>query len=269
MQRTYAQIEKEDAYLVTAEYYDHVGPYRNRKDVQFYVDLAREANGRVLELGCGTGRVLIPTAEAGVDITGLDASLSMLEVCRQKLASLPSTLHKRTWLVQGDFRNFDLEEQYDLITMPFRPFQHLIEVEDQLACLAAVRRHLAPDGRFVFDLFNPSIPGLADQSKLEHAQVEDEVTMPDGRRFVRSHKFVKKDFNRQVNDLELIHDVIWPDGTTSQEIFAFKMRYFFRYEIEHLLVRAGFSIDAIYANWDKEPFGGIYPGELIIVARRT
>ena len=269
MHRAHSQAEFVDEYINTADLYDHVGPYAARKDIKFYVDLAREASGRVLELGCGTGRVLIPTAEAGVDITGLDASPSMLDVCRQKLATLPSTIHKRTWLVHGDFRNFDLEEQYDLITMPFRPFQHLLTVEDQLACLASVRKHLHRGGKFVFDLFNPSIPGLADETRLEAAQVEAEVTLPDGRRFTRSHRFVRKDFHRQINDLELIHDVVWPDGTQSQEVFAFQMRYFFRYEIEHLLVRAGFAVEAIYADWDRTPYGEVYPGELIIEARRT
>jgi SAM-dependent methyltransferase len=260
-----------DPYINTADLYDYVGPYKReaRGDVDFYVNLSKEIGGRTLEVGCGTGRVLIPTAQAGIEITGIDTSQAMLDVCRQKLASLPENLQKNVWLTTGDMRNFDLEEQFDLITIPFRPFQHMLTVEDQIATLSTIRRHLKPNGTFVFDIFNPSIPGLADETRLEQAQTEPEVVTPDGRRFIRSHKFVKKDFFNQVNDLELIHDVIWPDGTHTQEIFAFQMRYFFRFEIEHLLVRCGFAIDTIYSGFDKQPYGSRYPGDLVIVARRA
>lgn len=258
-----------DEYIGSAELYDHVGPYRTRGDVQFYVDMARKTGGNVLEIGCGTGRVLIPTAEAGFNITGLDSSPSMLDICRQKLAALPSNVHKRVWLEEGDMRNFSLDEQYDLITIPFRPFQHLLTVEDQIACLMSVKRHLRLGGKFVFDLFNPSIPGLADETKLAHAMIEPEIAMPDGRRFVRSHKFANKDFLNQINDIEITHDVVNADGTTTQVLFAFKMRYCFRFEIEHLLVRCGFNVDEIFADFEGTPYGEKYPGDLVIVASRT
>lgn len=258
--------EQTDPYTTTAELYDHVGPYRTRGDVEFYVNIAKEVGGRVLEIGCGTGRILIPTAEAGIDITGLDASRAMLGVLESNLASQPKQVQDRVHLEQGDMRNFDLDEQFDLITIPFRPFQHLLTVEDQLACLASVRRHMKPHGKFVFDVFNPSIPGLADETKLEQAQPEPEVTMPDGRRFIRTHRFLKKDFLNQINDLELVHHVICPDGRKTEEIFAFQMRYLFRFELEHLLVRAGFAIESLYSGFDKAAYGERYPGDLIVLA---
>lgn len=263
------QNEETDLYVTTAELYDHVGPYRTRRDVDFYVDMAKEIGGRVLEIGSGTGRVLIPTARAGVTITGLDNSPSMLEVCQRNLAQEEQQVQKNVWLTTGDMRNFDLDEQYDLITIPFRPFQHMLTVEDQMACLKTVRKHLKSSGTFVFDLFNPSIPGLADESRLDSAQAEPEVVMPDGRRFIRTHRFVSKDYFNQINNLELIHDVVWPDGTHSQSIFAFQMRYLFRFEVEHLLIRCGFKVETIYAGFDKAAYGSRYPGELVIVARKA
>ena len=66
------QPDKGRQYSVTAEFYDHIVPYRERRDVDFFVEMAKETGGPVLEVGCGTGRVLIPTARAGVEITGLD-----------------------------------------------------------------------------------------------------------------------------------------------------------------------------------------------------
>ena len=131
-------------YGFTAEFYDHVAPYRERADVAFFVEMAQAAGGPVLEIGCGTGRVLIPTARAGIEIVGLDLSPSMLAVCRSNLAQESAETQARVRLVEGDMRDFDLGQQFALVTLPFRPFQHLTSVEDQIACLTTIHRHLAP-----------------------------------------------------------------------------------------------------------------------------
>ena len=136
-----------DEYAEAAEFYDYVVPYATRGDVEFYVDEALAANGPVLELGCGTGRVLIPIARAGVTIEGLDGSPNMLARCREKLAVEPPTVQARVTLHEGDMRAFDLRKQFALITIPFRPFQHLITVEEQLDCLRCIHEHLTADGR--------------------------------------------------------------------------------------------------------------------------
>ena len=95
-------------YAFIADLYDYVVPYAERSDVDFFVEAARAAGGAVLEVGCGTGRVLIPTARAGVSITGLDASAHMLAVCRERLAAEPREVQERVTLVQGDMRDFAL-----------------------------------------------------------------------------------------------------------------------------------------------------------------
>jgi ubiquinone/menaquinone biosynthesis C-methylase UbiE len=118
-----------DTYPFVAELYDHVVPYRNRQDVAFFVEMARQSDGAVLEIGCGTGRVLIPTARAGKEIIGLDLSEPMLAVCREKLSREPAEVQSRARLVQGDMRQFDLGREVGLVTLPFRPFQHLTTVE--------------------------------------------------------------------------------------------------------------------------------------------
>jgi SAM-dependent methyltransferase len=255
-----------DEYAPIAYLYDHVGIYHNRPDVGFFVDAARESGGPVLEIGSGTGRVLIPTARAGIDITGLDASPSMLAVCRERLADEPDAVKARVTLVQGDMRSFDLGVKFSLITIPFRPFQHLTTVTDQLAALSAMHRHLVPGGRLILDLFNPSIEALAEPAGKESAP-EDEFTVPDGRRVTRRFKILARDRASQVNDIELIYDVVHPDGRTERLLHAFQMRYLFRFEAEHLLVRAGFDVEHLYAGYDKSPFGSSDPGELIFVAR--
>jgi len=258
-----------DEYAQIAEFYDSVVPYRERQDVVFFVEMARAAPGAVLEVGCGTGRVLIPTARAGVRIAGLDASSSMLAICRQKLASEPEELQSRVTLVRGDMRRFDLRRQFELVTIPFRPFQHLITTEDQISCLRSIHRHLAPGGKLVLDLFNPSIPYLgAPEGTPPPGSEEPEFTLPDGRRVLRRIRVPGRDLFEQVNDVELIYLVTHPDGREERLVHRFRMRHLFRYEAEHLLARCGFEVEDVFADYDKSPYGSKYPGELIFVARR-
>ncbi len=255
-------------YGFVAEYYDHVIPYREREDLDFYVEMAKEAGGPVLELGCGTGRVLIPTARAGVEITGVDVSREMLAVCEQRLAQEPDAVRSRVRLQQADMRAFELGRTFRLATIPFRPFQHLQSVLDQLDCLACLRRHLEPGGRLVFDLFNPSMHALTRDNLGEEIGDEPKFVMPDGRKVVRTHRIVARDYFQQVTQVELIYNVTHPDGREERLVQAFPMRYLFRYEAEHLLARAGFTVEQLYAGFDKSPFGSKDPGELIFVARK-
>jgi SAM-dependent methyltransferase len=259
----------DDQYAPIAEFYDLVVPYRHRRDVGFFVDAARDCAGRVLEVGCGTGRVLIPTARAGVEITGLDSSGRMLAVCRERLNDESSAVQSRVELEQADMRSFDLGKTFALATVPFRPFQHLLTVADQLDCLSCIARHLIPGGRLILDLFNPSLDMLAAPITGDEHSPEDEFVMPDGRRVVRWHRVVRSNRFDQVNDFELVHYVTHSDGRVERLVQGFTLRYLFRFEAEHLLARAGFAIEQLYADYDKTPYGSTYPGELIFVARKN
>ncbi len=257
-----------DEYPFVAEFYDHIVPYQEREDVGFWVEMARDSGGPVLELGCGTGRVLIPTARAGIRITGIDLSSSMLAVCRQKLADESDEVRARAELAQVDMRDFRLEGKFHLATTPFRPFQHLITVEDQLSCLRSVHRHLVDEGRFVLDLFNPSLERLTDNRFLEESGEEPAFEMPDGRRVLRRERVLSRDLANQFQEVELIYYVTHPDGREERLVHGFPMRYLFRYEAEHLLSLAGFQVEEVYSDYDRSPFGYRYPGELILVARK-
>ena len=158
--------ESYEEYDPIAEYYDHVPDYRDRNDVSFFVELAKEINGRVLEIGSGTGRILIPIAREGMEITGLDNSEAMLKICRDKLSKEPETVREKVRLIKSDMREFDAGRKFNLVIAPFRPFQHLLTVEDQLSCLRTVHNHLVENGVFVLDLFNPSLPYLTEDKFL-------------------------------------------------------------------------------------------------------
>ena len=258
-----------EEYAFIADLYDHVVPYRDRSDVAFFVEAAKELRGPVLEVGCGTGRVLIPTARAGIEIAGLDSSLSMLDVAQKRLSHEMDEVQARVQLVEGDMRDFKLGKNFRLVTIPFRPFQHLTTVSDQLSCLGSIHRHLVEGGCLILDIFNPSLESLTKDDIGTEVTEEPEFTTPDGRRVVRRHRILSRDYFNQINHVELIYDVIHPDGVEERLLHSFQMRYLFRFEAEHLLVRSGFEIEHVYAGFDKSPYGSKYPGELVFVAKKV
>jgi SAM-dependent methyltransferase len=145
-----------NAHPELAELYDSVPLYKSRRDVDFYVDLCRQA-GDALELGCGTGRILIPAAQAGCFVTGLDHSKNMLARCRAKADALSNDARHRITLVEADITRFRLSRTFKLAIAPFRPIQHLMTVGEQPILLQCVREHPDAGGTLVFDVFDPSI----------------------------------------------------------------------------------------------------------------
>src|SRR5260370_9140920 len=137
-----------------ADYYDESPVVSGRvEEVAVDPDGVRDVGDPILEVGCGTGRITMALAEAGKRITGLDLSERMLERAMKKRAALRVEARERVHLVQGDMARFDLGETFRLVIIPFRPFQHLLEVQHQVECLACVRNHLAPGGRLILDVF--------------------------------------------------------------------------------------------------------------------
>ena len=102
----------------------------------------------------------------------------MLAECRGRLSEEPEAVQHRVTLVHSDMRQFNLGSTFTLATIPFRPFQHLLTMEDQLACLASIRRHLRAGGRLVFDLFNPSLDVLVNVPIGQEAGTEPEFVAP-------------------------------------------------------------------------------------------
>jgi SAM-dependent methyltransferase len=252
------RVDLDEYDATTSRYYD--AAYASLRggvpDVEFYRELALEARGPVLELGCGTGRVLLPIAAEGIPCTGLDASPRMLDALRRK--PHPPTLR----LVCAPMQDFDLGgDRFALIFSAFRAFQHLCTVEEQLACLACVRRHLAPAGTFAFDVFGPKLDLMAAKERPEAEQVRFEY---EGEEIVR-YDSVKHDHAAQVIHVEMRYERHAGGRVVGEERVRFRMRYFFRYELEHLLARAGFEEVQIYGGFDRRPWE--YPCEQVVVAR--
>jgi SAM-dependent methyltransferase len=246
-----------DDYSILAVFYDAVYAFRTQ-DIAFYVAMAREGNGPILEVGCGTGRIALPLAETGHEIHGLDASPSMLQILRSKLAGRPEL---KLLLHEGDMRTFDLGQKFAQVFVPFRAFLHNDTIDDQLAALQSFHRHLRPDGRLVLDIFAPSYRMMSND-KID-------VSLPaqplaDGRIItVMDHaKYMHKD---QRLEVERHIDTVYLDGTLKRTIEHFHLRYIFRYEMELLLRQSGFRLETVYGGFDRRPYD-YHSGEMIFVA---
>ncbi len=221
------------------------------QDVAFYRDAARDFGDPVLELGCGTGRITMALAEAGKRITGLDNSERMLERAVKKRAALPVEARERVHLVQGNMAGFDLGEKFRLIIIPFRPFQHLLEVHQQMNCLECVRKHLAPGGRLILDVFQTDAERMHDPVHMRETLVTEYTA--DGRQVKISERVAAFHRAEQINDVEMIFSIKHAGGREERLVFAWPLRYFFRYEVEHLLARCGFRVSAEYGDFDMTP----------------
>jgi SAM-dependent methyltransferase len=251
-----------------AEFYDYVPGYADRADRDFHISYSKSAGGKTLELGCGTGRILIPTAEAGCEIVGLDISRHMLARCREKLARASEEVDERVQLVQGSATDFKLNETFALITTPFRVFQHLISVEEQLACLRRANRHLEINGRLILDLFQVNLEYLMSPDRENEREDFPDIELSDGRKIRRTHRVPAVHFAKQYSEAELIYHVTHPDGRQERAIQAFPFRYFFRYEVEHLLYRCGFDVEDVFGDFDRSALIDGSP-EMIFVAQKS
>jgi len=249
-----------------ADYYDSSPLVKQRtEDVAFYSRAARKYGDPVLELGCGTGRITLAVAEAGYRIVGLDISERMLERAVEKRAEIRREARERVHLVQGDMAEFDLGEKFRTVVIPFRPFQHLLETEQHMGCLNSVRKHLAADGRLIMDFFQTDPERMHDPIFLHESPLV-EYDLPDRRHVALSERIAAFHRALQRNDVEMIFQVTHPDGKQERLVMAWTLRYFFRYEVEHLLARCGFRLEALYGNFDGSLINDASP-EMIFVAR--
>jgi SAM-dependent methyltransferase len=174
----------------------------------------------------------------------------------------------RVTLYEADAREFYLEREFALVIAPFRVVQHLVTVDDQLRFLAAVRRHLAPGGRLVFDVFNPSFRALVAADGEEHEDTPS-TALPDGRSFRRAARVARVRWIEQVSEVEIAYYVSPAAGGAPQRfVQAFDMRWYLRAELEHLLVRGGFRLLDAFGDFARAPLADASP-DIVIRAERT
>ncbi len=216
--------------------------------LDFYVALARKANGPVLDVACGTGRILLPCLQAGADIEGLDLFEPMLKTLRAKAVAmgLSPRLH------QSDMSDFSLPRRYALVMIPFNAFIHNMTQEAQISCLQRCREHLISGGELVFDTFFPSLEiiGTPQNTRVLEGEIPHPATglpmrMYDTRTFDR----VAQE-QHSINEIELLASDGSVETVHRSEISS---RYLYKHEMELLLRVAGFARWEIYGDFDRRP----------------
>lgn len=259
----------ESIYSATARHYDGIYANRGLDDVPFYLELAARCSGPILELAAGTGRVTIPLARAGHQVTALDINPAMLDQLKAKLEQEPAEVRERITLVVADMTDFSLEQRFGLILTPFRGFQHLLESTAQRACLRSAAAHLQDNGRFVFDAYNPNFEYLVRKAALGGAYTADlEYETGEGT-LVRRSTSIVPNFATQCSTVLFRYETIDAQGRVLlTEVDRIFMRWQSRFEAQYLLELSGLSIEESYGGFDKRSLDA--PGtELIYVCRRA
>jgi SAM-dependent methyltransferase len=257
-----------DEYAHTAQFYDLLYQQGAPRDIPFYLELAARQAGPVLELGCGTGRVTLPLAQAGHTVTGLDLSPAMLAQCQAKLAVAESAVRQRVKLVQGSMSSFTLEQRFALVLAPYRAFQHLLTVEEQQVCLGRIRAHLADGGVYLHNVFNPSLAYIMDHVRRGKVwECDLEAADPASERYLRRSHMLEYDLATQVLRVDWKFEEYNHAGVLlSTTLETMHLRWQYRFEAEHLLSLCGFEILETYGGYDRQPLTDL-AGELIYLCR--
>ncbi len=229
-----------DDAIYDPDWYDRINTFDF--DVPFYAGWAKQVEGKVLEICCGTGRLTVPLAKAGVDITGLDLSANMLDRAREKAREAGVDI----LFIRDDMRTFDLDSQFDMIFIPFNSLQGVFAWEDVVDALARVHQHLAPGGLFLLDVFNPSFRYMEDRAGKPVDLFQ--FNLDDGREVVirETCTYVAAD---QVNRVTWYFDV-----SGEQFEAGLDVRCFFPRELDALISLCGFEILHKYGDFQRAPF---------------
>ncbi len=237
-------------------HYDRLFPDHGG-DLPFLLAQAQRAQrgDAVLELACGTGRVAIPLARAGLKVTGIDLSSGMLNEARRKAAAEGVPV---TW-IEADMRAFDLGATFSTVILVANGLCHLLTIADFEACAACVRKHLAPDGRFIIDVFVPDC-GILTRDPAGRFPMSEAYDDPDGRgRVAMTHSNIY-DPTTQVNHITTV--TTWSSG---EEIAGeVDMRMYFPQELDALLKYNGLPVERKFSGYAETPFGAGATKQLIM-----
>lgn len=244
-------------------------PFRVPGEEEFFIEEAQNQGSPVLELGCGTGRLLIPVAKAGHEIYGLDLAEDMLNIARGKIENLDRATRKRIHLLEGDMRDFKNNKRFKLITIPFRTFLHILTVEDQKKTLHNILKHLTDDGKLIIDIFDPKIELINSNLGYQSSRLKQmtELVHPISGNQVFVWYSTTYNLEEQLINEIWIYEEIEDDGNVIRRQYVpLKVRFVYRFEMQHLLELCGFRIDALYGNYNREEY--FHGGEQIWVCRK-
>ncbi|MBK8148927.1 MAG: class I SAM-dependent methyltransferase [Acidobacteria bacterium] len=221
--------------------------------IRFYQRQIERFGEPVLELGCGSGNYLVALSNDLQNISGLDSSEEMLEAAGRKADAegVSTDLHI------GDMRNFAIEQKFKLIFAAGNSLQHVLTAEDLKSCFDSVRAHLFPFGRFIVEVFNPSLPLLCRPSDIRH--FIGEYRTENG--WVVVTENVRYDAATQINHIDWHYKNQY---MKEEQTLSFQMRQFFPQELNALFAQNGFRVEAKYGDFDESEFCGRSPKQIVV-----
>jgi len=223
-------------------------------DIDFYRSWANRMKGPVLEIGCGTGRVMLEIAKSGIEVVGLDLSHAMLEIFKSKVKALPDEIQKYISFVHGDMTDFDLRREFSLVIIPFRAWQVILTPQDQKRSLLAIRRHLKDDGRLIINIFDPRLdyclPGKRDMSALDrtikHPESGNDV-------LIRISEHFNDTLSQTINEKWEFKELDSKNNVVRFEEEDLILRWTYRWEMRHLFELTGFEVENEYSDFKGSP----------------
>ena len=225
-------------YNAFADFYDDIWT-GIKGDTKFYLQEAKKARGPVLEAACGTGRIMLPLLEAGVDIDGFDITPKMISVLKKKAKA--KGLKPNVWV--ADMRSFRSKRKYGLIIVPYRSFLHIRTTEDQIKTLKNFKRHLKKGGRLVMNFFYPDFNFMAKN---------DGKTSKKHPIYIKGKKYYSQE-KVSISPIEQFNTVQWTlTGQGKTRKYSIDICYIYKKEFDLLLSAAGFRKWKVYGGFKKE-----------------
>ncbi len=224
-----------------------------KDDVPFYIEQAKAADGKVLEVACGTGRVYLKLLKEDVDAYGIDISKEMLEALKEKA----EVLKLRPQVEQADMRNFDIQKGFSLILIPFRSFLHNLTIDDQVRTLKNCRRHLANNGKLVLNFFFPN-PEII--SNTYGKEIKESFDTEEGQ-----VKLISKSYF--VDEPEQLIECTFIRRKDNHIVSRTRLVLIYKREFELLLKLAGFRRWQVYGGFEYQPLES-YKQEMVWVIEK-
>lgn len=236
-------------------------------DIPFLLSLAAETGGPILELGCGTGRLLLPLARAGHSVVGLDSSPAMLERARGRMAQEAEAVQERVTLVEGDMTTFKLDGRFPLAVIPYNTLMHLSPPQAS-AAFRQIAAHLEKDGRLFLDVANPL--AVAQTPNDRQLTLEQCTTMPETGQLLVVTASTRVDPGDQTLHITWLYDTLPAGGgPVHRTVVPIQYHYFFPHELELMLSGAGLALQGMYGNYEGRPFTEESERLLVVAAKRN
>ena len=259
----YLEEEEYNQYKASAEFYDLDFTGTSYNDIEFYLGLLKPYYNEILELCCGTGRISIPFAQNGISVSALDFSKEMLSIFKTKLTDLGKEVSNRITLIESDMATFTLNKKFKCILIPFHSFQSLTDAFQISQTLKNIERHMANDGIFILNIFQP----LVDMKTIEGAREMKIITDSKGESIYKKeciNTFV--DTTNQILYYDLKYHLFSQGDTIVTE--HLRAKYYYLNQITELLEKHNLIIDKAYNGFNENGVNKIESSELTLLCRR-